>query len=179
MFPFHSRHSRYYHDFLRVSAGGHHVRLPLSSPKLVGIVSSRGTRTHQEDRSRVCCIHVNPLVLSASYKKIGLSDWNHNNLPNELLGQILYAGLFDGHGGASVSEYLHNELHCLLEAVEKHSIVEVYRWLKSHGGYFKRFRGGILQEWVENPQTTSCFDLDARLTLAFLEVRTTLMYSLG
>jgi protein phosphatase PTC6 len=75
------------------------------------------------------------------------------------------------HGGASVSDYLHNELHSLLEVVEKDSVIDVYRWLKSHGGYFKRFRGGVLQEWVENPQTTSCFDLDARLTLAFLEVR--------
>jgi hypothetical protein len=52
--------------------------------------------SHQEDRSRVCCIQVDPSVLSATYKKAGLSDWNRGNLPDELLGQILYAGLFDG-----------------------------------------------------------------------------------
>jgi protein phosphatase PTC6 len=74
------------------------------------------------------------------------------------------------HGGASVSEYLHDQLHNLLETVDRVSITEVYRWLKSHGGYFKRFRGGVLQEWIDNPQTDSPLDLGARSTLAFLKV---------
>jgi len=160
---------RGYHDYLRLSAGAHTVRLPLNSPKIIGSVTTRGTRTHQEDRFRVCCIHINPAELYATWSRSAPLKWDYSSLPGELAGQVLYAGLFDGHGGSAVSDFLHDELHSLLETADKDSIKDIYSWLKSHGGYFKRFRGGLLQPWVENPDTDTGLDMDARSTLAFLK----------
>lgn len=106
------------------------VRVPLSnSPKLVGAVSSRGTRTyvflvlqqiplqayllplryipsHQEDRYKVCCIQVDPVEISSDYEKRGVRDWDYSRLPTELASQLLYAGLFDG----CVNTHIHTSL---------------------------------------------------------------------
>lgn len=74
------------------------------------------------------------------------------------------------HGGHEVSKYLQSELHSLFETVTPNLIPEAYQWIKSFGGYFRRFHGGALSEWVDNPNTSASFDLDARSTLAFLQV---------
>ena len=77
----------------------------------------------------------------------------------------------DRHGGASVSEHLHRELHGLFESVDKSQIPEVYDWIKSLGGYFKRYKGGALAKWThEGPSSASPLDFEARATLAFLQV---------
>ena len=76
------------------------------------------------------------------------------------------------HGGPAVSLFLHQNLHGLFESVHKSQIPEMYEWTKELGGYFKRYRGGVLQPWLRKNATNLDMDLEARATLAFLEVST-------
>lgn len=55
--------------------------------------------------------------------------------------------------------------------MDKTCIPELYAWIKELGGYFKRFRGGALAPWIEQPDSSDVLDLEARATLAFFEVR--------
>jgi protein phosphatase PTC6 len=78
------------------------------------------------------------------------------------------------HGGSTVSQYLRQELHGLLESANKSHIPEMYQYIKEFGGYFKRFNGGLLSPWVKpSPPSTGAgeMDLHARATLTFFEVR--------
>lgn len=78
------------------------------------------------------------------------------------------------HGGSTVSQYLRQELHGLLESSDKSHIPEMYQYIKEFGGYFKRFNGGLLSPWVKpSLSSTSAgeMDLHARATLTFFEVR--------
>lgn len=78
------------------------------------------------------------------------------------------------HGGKDVSSYLRDHLHVLIESATPNDIGEVISYTMSHGGYFKRFRGGALARWTkhgqEPPAEGSGMTLDERLTLAFLKV---------
>jgi len=78
------------------------------------------------------------------------------------------------HGGPAVSSHLRQHLHEYFEKVDKSQIPDVHTWVKSLGGYFKRHRGGVLTKWlVDTPEemdNTPLLDLEARATLAFLEV---------
>ncbi|KZS93140.1 protein serine/threonine phosphatase 2C [Sistotremastrum niveocremeum HHB9708] len=166
----HSRaSSRCFHDFVRASAEGRTYRIPLTSKSLIGSASSRGTRSYQEDHFSIQGIDVDPLELKLSLKRLSGFDWDPRSLPEPFAGQILFAGIYDGHGGAAISEFLQNELHGLFETVDKSMIPAVYAWLKSMGGYFRRFQGGALTEWVKDPSSPEPLDLEARATLAFLE----------
>ena len=73
------------------------------------------------------------------------------------------------HGGPAVSLFLHQNLHGLFESVDKAHAPELYLWMKEIGGYFKRFRGGVLQPWIRHPTSSQELDLEARATMAFLE----------
>jgi protein phosphatase PTC6 len=75
------------------------------------------------------------------------------------------------HGGSTVSQYLRQELHGLLESVDKSHIPEMYEYIKEIGGYFKRFQGGLLSSWI-NPSSRDVgeMDLHTRATLTFFEV---------
>lgn len=74
------------------------------------------------------------------------------------------------HGGNAVSLFLHQNLHGIFESVDKSQIPELYAWMKELGGYYKRHRGGVLQPWLTRPPSEQKLDLEARATLAFLEV---------
>lgn len=78
------------------------------------------------------------------------------------------------HGGSTVSQYLRQELHGLLESADKSHIPEMYQYVKELGGYFKRFDGGLLSPWVKPTPSTDAgeMDLHARATLTFFEVLT-------
>jgi protein phosphatase PTC6 len=75
----------------------------------------------------------------------------------------------DRHGGSAVSQYLRQELHGLVESVNKSMIPELYAWIQELGGYFKRFKGGALTPWIKGTETAP-LDLEARMTQAFFEV---------
>ena len=47
---------------------------------------------------------------------------------------------------------------------------ELFTWIRELGGYFKRYRGGVLEPWVDGPNYDHKFDLEARATQAFFEV---------
>jgi len=78
-------------------------------------------------------------------------------------------GIYDGHGGPKVSEFLQKELHGLLEAAQASTIPSLVSWLKGIGGYFKRFKGGDLAPWAYKPVPSRILDIEARATLAFLQ----------
>ena len=94
------------------------------------------------------------------------------SLPPALARQVLFVGIYDGHGGSTVSQFLRQELHGLFETVSKTDVPEVYEWTKELGGYFKRFNGGVLSPWLHprGSEETPQLDLEARATLAFFEV---------
>lgn len=83
------------------------------------------------------------------------------------------------HGGQAISLFLHQHLHGLFESVDKSQIPELYAWMKELGGYFKRFRGGVLQPWIAQPACQNELDLEARATLAFLSVKISLTFLLS
>lgn len=114
-------------------------------------------------------------------------DWDPSSVGDAFARQVLFVGIYDGyvasfyscnpymlnvnyrHGGQAVSLYLHQNLHGLFESVDKSHIPDIYAWTKELGGYFKRFRGGVLAPWTTTPPSTQEMDLEARATMAFLE----------
>ncbi|KIM47897.1 hypothetical protein M413DRAFT_439591, partial [Hebeloma cylindrosporum] len=158
-----------YHDYVRVPSQGGVVRVPLASPNVIGVVNSRGNRSHQEDFYGFATLSLNPEELRLSVKKDHGMDWNPNDVGKILSQQVLFVGIYDGHGGSAVAQYLRQELHGLFESVDKSMIPELFEWVKEIGGYFKRFKGGALIPWIGGNNTED-LTLEARATLAFFEV---------
>ncbi|KAK0208129.1 protein serine/threonine phosphatase 2C [Desarmillaria ectypa] len=161
---------RKYHDYFRAATPGGVIRIPLGSPKVIGVASSRGTRSHQEDFYSFATLTLDPEELRASLKRFQKVDWDPNTTGKPFNSQIAFIGIYDGHGGSAVSQYLRQELHGLFESVKKSDIPELYAWIHELGGYFKRFKGGALQPWIHDPNNPHVYDLEARATQAFFEV---------
>ncbi|QRW18818.1 protein phosphatase 2C [Rhizoctonia solani] len=120
-------------------------------------------------------------------EKLGILSWDPGRVGPELAGQVVFVGIYDGHGGPSVSQFLQQELHGLFESVQPELAPDAISWMKSQGGivmwilyllngdsplvrgYFKRFKGGALERWAERGAKSPTFGLEARCTLAFLE----------
>ncbi|KAJ7706300.1 phosphatase 2C-like domain-containing protein [Mycena rosella] len=167
---FHHLLSKSYHDYVRaLNPGSGVMRIPLASPKVIGVVSSRGNRSHQEDHSSFVTLSLDPEELRLSVKKAHGVDWDPSGVPDALSRQAVFIGIYDGHGGSAVSQYLRQELHGLVESVNKAMIPELYAWIQELGGYFKRFKGGALTPWVKGAEEPP-LDLEARMTQAFFEV---------
>ncbi|CDO73518.1 hypothetical protein BN946_scf185013.g153 [Trametes cinnabarina] len=132
-------------------------------------------RTPEEsaDFSAYAALSLDPAELALTFKKAHNVDWDPSAIPAALARQVLFVGIYDGHGGSTVSQFLRQELHGLFESVTKHQIPEVYAWTKEVGGYFRRFNGGSLAPWIDpdSPEFQQELDLEARATLAFFEVR--------
>ncbi|KAF8213163.1 phosphatase 2C-like domain-containing protein [Mycena galopus ATCC 62051] len=156
-----------YHDYVRAfSPGSGIVRVPL----VIGVINSRGTRSHQEDFYSFVTLSLDPEELRLSVKKAHGVDWDPSSVGDVLARQAVFIGIYDGHGGSAVSQYLRQELHGLVESVNKSHIPELYAWIQEIGGYFKRFKGGALTPWISNPESAPPLDLEARMTQAFFEV---------
>ncbi|KAJ9127632.1 hypothetical protein QFC24_001042 [Naganishia onofrii] len=128
---------------------------------------------YQEDRAAVVALSLCPAELEISLRKHGI-EWSPTQLEpgqagHDLAGQVAYFGIFDGHGGQHVSQYLYERLHAMIEEVSKSSIDDVVQFHKKLGGYFKRFRGGALQPWVQHPDYRDKMTLEERITLTFLQ----------
>ncbi|KLO07588.1 protein serine/threonine phosphatase 2C [Schizopora paradoxa] len=163
------RDARPFHTYLKAAATGGAIRIPLYSPSIIGVVETRGPRSFQEDSHQFAALSLDPEELHLSAKKSFGIDWDPSAVGDAFARQCLFVGIYDGHGGPAVSLYLHQNLHGLFESVDKSHIPEIYAWTKELGGYFKRFRGGVLAPWLTNPPSTQVMDLEARATMAFLE----------
>ncbi|KAI0694866.1 protein serine/threonine phosphatase 2C [Cytidiella melzeri] len=160
-----------YHDFVRFSTPGGTARIPLNNPKVIGVANFRGNRTYQEDFYSFSALSLDPDELRLSVKKFHDIDWDPAALPQVLARQVLFVGIYDGHGGSTVSQYLRQELHGFFESAHQSHVPEMLAWAKELGGYFKRFRGGALTPWARpGPDAQKKMDLEARATLAFFEI---------
>ncbi|KAI0307920.1 phosphatase 2C-like domain-containing protein [Multifurca ochricompacta] len=161
----------FYHDYVRCATPGGTVRIPLSSPKVIGIANSRGERAYQEDFYSFATLSLNPEELRLTVSTHLGIDWDPETVGHPFSRQAVFVGIYDGHGGSTVSQYLRQELHGLLESADKSHIPEMHAYIKEIGGYFKRFKGGLLSPWV-NPSSedAGAMDLHARATLTFFEV---------
>ncbi|KAJ7357250.1 phosphatase 2C-like domain-containing protein [Mycena albidolilacea] len=151
-----------YHDYVRAFSPGSGV--------VIGVMNSRGTRSHQEDFYSFVTLSLDPEELRLSVKKAHGLDWDPSSVGDVLARQAVFIGIYDGHGGSAVSQYLRQELHGLVESVNKSHIPELYAWIQEIGGYFKRFKGGALAPWISDPEDAPPLDLEARMTQAFFEV---------
>ncbi|KAI0348403.1 protein serine/threonine phosphatase 2C [Trametopsis cervina] len=161
-----------YHDYVRFSTPGGSARIPLNNPKVIGVANSRGNRSYQEDFYTFSALSLDPEELRLTVKKFHGLDWDPSSIPAPLARQVLFVGIYDGHGGSTVSQYLRQELHGFFESAHKSHVPEMLEWAKELGGYFRRFRGGALAPWArpESPDAQKEMDLEARATLAFFEI---------
>ncbi|KAG8948598.1 hypothetical protein FRC04_009500 [Tulasnella sp. 424] len=158
-----------YHDFVRYSLSeGRTGRISLKPPKVVGVAVSRGTRDYQEDAHTVTAIHIPPTELRHSLNRYFGLNWDPGHIGETLAGQVVFAGIYDGHGGNAVSGFLQKELHALFEQVDPSEVPELVSGLQGVGGYFRRFKGGALVDWIKPADPPRTLDLEARATLAFL-----------
>ncbi len=130
---------------------------------------------HQEDFYTFSALSLDPEELQLSLKKFHDLDWDPSSLPEALARQVLFVGIYDGHGGSTVSQYLRQELHGFFESAHPSHVPDMLAWAKELGGYFKRFRGGALAPWARPGHESEKMDLEARATLAFFEVSWALM----
>ena len=135
-------------------------------------MSLRVVCRYQEDFYAYSALSLDPEEIRLTLKKAHNLDWDPLVLPPAIARQVLFVGIYDGHGGSTVSQFLRQELHGLFENVHQSQVPEVYAWAKELGGYFRRFNGGALAPWVEPdaPTFQQELDLEARATLAFFEV---------
>ncbi|RSH88531.1 uncharacterized protein EHS24_001076 [Apiotrichum porosum] len=170
---------RHLADFVRgTTPDGTPYKVPLKSPKVVGVVSSRGERAYQEDATAVCALELNPEELARSLSRG--TTWDPVKA-GPLAGQVSFFGIYDGHGGRQVSQFLQHKLAALVESVTPADIQPVVESTVELGGYFRRWRGGPLRrftEWTlgERAGENDLLTIEERLTLAFLkadmEIRT-------
>ncbi|KAG6818034.1 hypothetical protein H0H87_009189 [Tephrocybe sp. NHM501043] len=164
------RYSVNYHDYVRFATPGGIIRIPLNSSKVIGVANSRGDRSHQEDFYAFANLSLDPDELQLSVKKALGVDWDPKTVGDAFSRQVTFVGIYDGHGGSAVSQYLRQELHGIFESVNKAAIPELLAWAKELGGYFRRFNGGALTPWKAGTENTPPLDLEARATEAFFEV---------
>ncbi|KAI0034260.1 phosphatase 2C-like domain-containing protein [Vararia minispora EC-137] len=166
----HSTHNASYHDYVRYPTPGGIVRVPLSNPKVIGIASSRGNRLYQEDFHSFATLGIDPKELQVTLARHAEADWDPKLVPETFSKEVVFVGIYDGHGGSTVSQYLRQELHGLLESAKTDHIPELYEWIKELGGYFKRFNGNMLRPWLNPEVSQEIMDLHTRAYVTFFEV---------
>lgn len=161
------------------------IKVSLQSKSTLGIAQSRGERPYQEDYFTVASLDVKvPELIKAIPKAEGyeILTHTHQNHPLKLLDhhqphlQSLLVGVIDGHGGTDSAEYLSKNLSRLIEESSVTELPNVIRTYRSIGGYFRRFRGGFLQDLAQeafDPKTREdqeppLMGIDERLSLGFL-----------
>lgn len=158
------------------------IRVSLSSEATLGIAQSRGERPYQEDSVCVASLNLRHAELAKTalkaehYQKLiannqaryrtrtprnntttnhaSLSPANHLDSPHHHH-QSLFVAVFDGHGGADSAQYLAEHLPRILEESLPSDIPQVIRNYRSIGGYFRRFRGGFLEEIAQQVYPTT------------------------
>lgn len=151
---------RPFHDYVRVvNPNGSSARIPLKNGKtgVFGAVQSRGSRATQEDTYSAACVHVDPIELRHSLQlsrskilqEAGKRwDPTYADEDDDIAGQVVWFGCFDGHGGQAISSLLKEELHKSFEEMQPDMVTDTVRFTRKQGGYFRRFTGGPLERWV-------------------------------
>lgn len=122
----------------------------------------------------MCALELNPEELARSLSRG--TTWDPVKA-GPLAGQVSFFGIYDGHGGRQVSQFLQHKLAALVESVTPADIQPVVESTVELGGYFRRWRGGPLRrftEWTlgERAGENDLLTIEERLTLAFLKVGT-------
>ncbi|KAI8876432.1 protein serine/threonine phosphatase 2C [Backusella circina FSU 941] len=149
------------------------LRLNLeNSRQLLGLCSSRGTRTSNEDKYSAVTLELPP---------------GKNLQTMEREANRAYIGIFDGHGGPVVSEWLANKLHERIETITLDDFANTLSILRSYRGYFRRFpiptcikqfvdeQGHVRHDKVKDINDLT---IEQRLTLAFLDADTIILQKL-
>ncbi|GMK57324.1 hypothetical protein CspeluHIS016_0401580 [Cutaneotrichosporon spelunceum] len=161
------------HDTIRgATTDGTPYKVSLKSPKVVGVETSRGERAYLEDTTSVCAINVDRRELLESLPRF--TQWRGGSEPGTE--EVTFIGIFDGHGGTAVSHFLRDNLASYVESVTVDDIPAVVDATKALGGYFRRWKGGVLNRWTKwatsgTPAVkgTDRLTLDERLTIAYLK----------
>ncbi|KAK1925770.1 phosphatase 2C-like domain-containing protein [Papiliotrema laurentii] len=163
------------HDYIRCQTPGGTYKIQYKSSKAVGVYASRGSRLYQEDATSVHTLKLKPSEIQLSLDTAKY-PWDPSKAGSTCMAsQVAFFGIYDGHGGKEVSTYLKDNLPGLIESVDSNGIDDLVKWTRNtHGGYYKRWRGGGLQRWTQyatgpTPEPGSEMTLEERLTLAFLE----------
>ncbi|KAJ2764478.1 Protein phosphatase 2C 6, partial [Coemansia nantahalensis] len=126
------------------------------SPQLVGAASSRGTRRDNQDRAEFTPLRIPGMVADRRGKSSA---------------QLMFLGVYDGHGGDACSEYLKQLLHRYIETVSAGDALPVVESVRQYGkdwsGYTPAALRG-LEAAVQRGEMPSFLTIDERLTLAFL-----------
>ncbi|KAG0169836.1 hypothetical protein DFQ28_004115 [Apophysomyces sp. BC1034] len=138
------------------------LRLNLTKSKeLVGITSSRGTRAQNEDNYSSVTLE----IPASEHARRMSREANR-----------AYFGIFDGHGGPVVSEWLAKNLHQRIETTTLDEFPRILSKLRSYGGYFRRFKiPRVLADSVDERGhrleniSSSDLSLEQRLMLSFLD----------
>ncbi|KAI7895347.1 phosphatase 2C-like domain-containing protein [Mucor mucedo] len=153
---------RYYKDYyLTKGVQDSLLRINLSrANQLIGVCSSRGTRESNEDQ----------------YSAVSLELPDSPQMPKlNKDAQRAYIGIFDGHGGPVVSDWLAKKLHETIETVTLADFYETLAFLRTYRGYFRRFPiPTIIKSLVDESGKPKAgidihdLSLEQRLTIAFL-----------
>ncbi|GAA5809850.1 hypothetical protein MFLAVUS_003265 [Mucor flavus] len=153
-----ARHKDYY---LTKGLGDSLLRIQLNrTNQLVGSCSSRGTRSSNEDQFATVSLDIpaSPHVHTMNKEA-----------------ERAYVGIFDGHGGPVVSEWLSHKLHETIENITLADFQETLVYLRSYRGYFKRFPiPTVLKELVDSEgkpkpdMDIHDLSVEQRITIGFL-----------
>ncbi|KAI8982203.1 phosphatase 2C-like domain-containing protein [Mycotypha africana] len=161
-----TRHCAYKDYYLTKGVQDSQLRINLKKPsQLLGVCSSRGTRPTNEDH--YCAAS---LELTDSERLLKMDKY----------AERAYFGIFDGHGGPVVSEWLVKHLHEYIENVTLDDYHKSLEFLQTYRGYFRRFPvPSVLKDDVSSNIETkqkgkdaklkTNLSLEQRLTLAFLK----------
>ena len=146
---------------------------------MVGTAQFRGDRAYQEDAFTVGSIDLPTKELRRALRDSGDQDavaWRagvpsgHKEPPTQ---QVVFSGLYDGHGGSEVSAYLKRELHNYLLKAQVAMVKPVVDRYREIGGFFRRFKGGSLSRLATDDSSEWArfgFSIEDKLALAFLQV---------
>ncbi|KAJ2453230.1 Protein phosphatase 2C 6 [Coemansia sp. RSA 2336] len=126
------------------------------SPQLIGQSSSRGTREYNQDRAEFIPLRIPGMVADRKDRSSA---------------QIMYLGVYDGHGGDACSDYLKQVLHRYIESVGVNDLQSVLSDMRLYGKDWSSYTPDALrclEESVLKYEVPSFLTIDERLTLAFL-----------
>lgn len=122
------------HDYVRTrSDAGVLARLPLRAGVTFGAEMSRGNRARQEDALAVKCVSLpceelrKDLALRAPHgaTRDPWYGWSCEQAGGADLGsQVVWFGVYDGHGGPAVSSLLRDKLHRVFEQAQPDMIAD-------------------------------------------------------